>query len=118
MTSPSAPSGSAWTYKDFVADALRRVREDTCEEIASRLRDRDRPLLLDIREADETENGYLPGAVMLPRGLLEKHVHEHIPEKNATVVLYCSTGNRSALAADVLQRMGYTNVSNLKGGIE
>jgi cysteine desulfurase / selenocysteine lyase len=117
MTTPSSPS-APWTYKSFVADALKRVKEDTCEEIAERLKTRDRPILLDVREGDETDGGYLPGSVMLPRGLLEKHVHEHIPDKDATVVVYCSTGNRSALAADVLHRMGYTRVTNLKGGIE
>lgn len=108
----------AWTYKDFVADALARVREESCEAVAARLSDRGRGVLLDVREHDEIASGYLPGAVLLPRGLVEKHVHEHIPEKDVPVVVYCSTGNRSALVADILLRMGYASVTNLAGGIE
>ncbi len=110
--------GQPWNYKDFVRDALTRVPEVSCEELGAILERRDRVLLLDVRESDETTDGVLSGAVLLPRGLLEKHVHEHVPDRNAAVYIYCSTGNRSALAADVLQKMGFTNVSNLAGGIE
>ncbi len=104
-----------WSYKDFVADALTRIPEITCETLGSAP---SKGVLLDIREGDELAGGTLPGAVLLPRGLLEKHAHEHVPDKHAKVVVYCATGNRSALAADVLRKMGYADVHNLAGGIE
>ncbi len=105
--------GSTWTYKDFVKDALSRVPEVSCEDA-----NKASPVLLDVREADEIATGILNGAVLLPRGLVEKHVHEHIANKDTPVVVYCSTGNRSALVADVMMKMGYSKVTNLSGGIE
>ncbi len=108
----------AWTYKEFVADALGRVPEATCEALAEKIAVRARVVVLDVREADETRAGTLPGAVLLPRGLLEKHAGEHVPDKATPVYVYCATGNRSALAADVLAKMGYATVLNVAGGIE
>ncbi len=110
--------GQSWTYKDFVKDALTRIPEIDCEALNGCIARHDKKVLLDVREADETEDGVLPGAVLLPRGLLEKHIHEHVPDRSSTVTVYCSTGNRSAIAADTLKRMGYGNVENLAGGIE
>jgi selenocysteine lyase/cysteine desulfurase/glyoxylase-like metal-dependent hydrolase (beta-lactamase superfamily II)/rhodanese-related sulfurtransferase len=104
-----------WTYKDLVTDALTRVREVSCEALSAQLT---QGVLLDVREPDETASGVLPGAVLLPRGLLEKHLPEHVSDKDRTVYVYCATGNRSALAADVMQRMGYRQVWNVAGGIE
>lgn len=106
-----------WGYKDFVADALTRVPEVSCEELFQLANHRN-ICLLDVREADETATGVLSGAILLPRGLLEKHVAEHVPNRRTPVYIYCSTGNRSALAGDVLQRMGYEQVFNVSGGIE
>lgn len=105
-----------WTYKDFVKDALARVPEITCEALSNQAADR--RVLLDIREADEIKGGVLPGATLLPRGLVEKHVHEHVPNRDVPVYVYCATGNRSALVADVMLKMGYRKVHNLQGGIE
>ena len=102
-----------WSYKDFVKDALTRVPEISCEDAA-----KTSPVLLDVREADEIGTGTLNGAVLLPRGLVEKHVHEHIADRKTPVVVYCSTGNRSALVADAMMKMGYSQVKNLAGGIE
>jgi cysteine desulfurase/selenocysteine lyase len=108
----------AWTYKDFVKDALTRVTEITCEDLNKDVLAHEKVILLDCREQDEMDGGILPGAVLLPRGLVEKHIHEHVPDKEARVVVYCSTGNRSALVGDTMQRMGYQHVTNLSGGIE
>lgn len=105
-----------WTYSDFVKDALTRVPEVTCEELRNKVSEK--RVVLDVREADETGDGILPGATLLPRGLIEKHVHEHVPGKDVPIYLYCSTGNRSALVADTLLKMGYRQVFNLQGGIE
>ena len=105
-----------WTYSDFVKDALTRVPEVTCEELRNKVSEK--RVVLDVREADETGDGVLPGATLLPRGLIEKHVHEHVPGKDVPIYLYCSTGNRSALVADTLLKMGYRQVFNLQGGID
>lgn len=109
---------SAWSYKDFVEDARRRVAESACEEVQKALGGESPIRFLDVREPDETQTGTLPGAVLLPRGLLEQHVTEHLPERDERVVVYCSSGSRATLAADVLHRMGYAQVSSLAGGIE
>jgi selenocysteine lyase/cysteine desulfurase/rhodanese-related sulfurtransferase len=76
-----------------------------------------RPVLLDIREPDEYAEARIPGSVNLPRGLLEKHVSEIVGQQRPLVVC-CQTGRRSALAADVLETMGYSAVSSLQGGLE
>lgn len=111
--------GAAWTYQDFVRDALTRVGEISCEELRDTLQAAPEDVVvLDVREAEEYDDGIIPGAVLLPRGLLEKHVHEHVPSRGARVVVCCSTGNRSALAADVLKRMGYERATTIAGGIE
>jgi cysteine desulfurase / selenocysteine lyase len=107
-----------WTYKDFVADALTRIGRASCEQLYSIVSDGKKIALLDIREQDETQNGFLPGAILLPRGLIEKHIHEHISDKNQPVYIYCSTGNRSALVGDVMKKMGFSEVFNVDGGIE
>jgi len=104
-----------WSYKELVCDALTRVAEVSCEDLSKQL---GTGIVLDVREHDETASGTLPEAVLLPRGLAEKHVHEHVPDPNTRVVVYCGNGNRSALVADVMQKMGYLHVFNLAGGIE
>jgi rhodanese-related sulfurtransferase len=83
-------------------------------------------LLIDLREAAEFERGHIPGAVLLPRGLLEFEIHglvdrhrtdpERAPE-DQPIVLYCGTGGRSALAAETMARLGYRNVRSLSGGL-
>ncbi len=107
---------STWTYKDFVKDALSRVPE--VSPVDAQQRPLPRAVFLDCREGDELMGGVIPGSVVLPRGLIEKHVHEHVPDKNTPVYVYCATGNRSALVADTLLKMGYGHVFSLKGGIE
>ncbi|HSK04444.1 MAG TPA: aminotransferase class V-fold PLP-dependent enzyme [Kofleriaceae bacterium] len=105
----------AWTYQELVRDARSRVAEVSCEELSQRL---GAGLLLDVREHDETRSGILPDAVLLPRGLAEKHVHEHVADRDAEVCVYSTTGGRSALVADIMQKMGYRRVTSLAGGIE
>jgi rhodanese-related sulfurtransferase len=104
------------TYADFVRDALTRVREIPAAEARRRLDAGEGTVFLDVREGEETVRGTVPGAVCVPRGLLEGHVEDWIPP-DAEVVCYCAAGNRSALAADVLQQMGYSRVSSLAGGL-
>ena len=103
------------SYRDLVDAAKRQIREIDPEEL-----DRRRLALtvLDIREADEYEQGAIPDAVFVPRGNLESAISVHVPDADREVVLYCAGGARSALAAKTLQEMGYSNVWSLEGGFD
>lgn len=103
----------ALTYQDVVNDAKRGIREIEPSELAGRL---DEVVLLDIREADEFDQGAIQGAVFAPRGVLESKVGLHVTDPDERLIVYCAGGARSALAAATLQQMGYTNVWSLEGG--
>ncbi|MDQ3256791.1 MAG: rhodanese-like domain-containing protein, partial [Acidobacteriota bacterium] len=72
--------------------------------------------LIDVREDNEWEAGHAAGAAHLGRGIIERDIEKEVPDKGAELILYCGGGYRSALAADNLQRMGYTNVHSMAGG--
>ena len=91
-----------------------RVREVSVGEALGRLREGAR--LLDVREDGEWERGRARGATHMGRGVIERDIEAQVPDKGAELILYCGGGYRSALAADSLQRMGYTNVHSLAGG--
>jgi rhodanese-related sulfurtransferase len=103
-------------FLKLVDDARSRVRQFTLDEFLARLQAGERYLLIDVREDSEWARGHLPGAHHLGRGILERDIERDVPEKEAPIVLYCGGGYRSALSADNLQRMGYTNVASLDGG--
>ena len=102
-------------YRQLVADAKTRVREITVQEI-ERTPSAPGMVLIDVREADDWRAGHAVGAIHLSRGLLEGAIEEKVPASDTPILLYCDSGNRSALAADTLQKMGYANVSSLAGG--
>jgi rhodanese-related sulfurtransferase len=77
----------------------------------------DKFILVDVREESEYAKDHLPGAIHLGKGVIERDIEARVPELNAEMVLYCGGGFRSALAADNLQKMGYTNVISMDGGI-
>lgn len=104
-------------FLEIVNDAKRRVRETTVDEIKSRLDRGDEFLLVDVREESEWQNDHLPGAIHMSKGVIERDVEKKVPDLNAEMVLYCGGGFRSALAADNLQKMGYTNVISMDGGV-
>ena len=101
----------------LVEDARARIREMSITEVRDALARGTRFHLVDVREDDEWARGHLPGAQHLCKGILERDVEAIIPEPGAEIVLYCGGGFRSALAADNLQKMGYTNVFSMDGGI-
>ncbi len=101
------------SYRDVVAEAKRRIREIEPADLEVRI---ERVTLLDVREADEFEQGSIPGAILAPRGLLESTISNHVTAADQEIVLYCAGGARSALAAKTLEDMGYRNVSSLEGG--
>jgi len=104
------------TYQELVSEAKTRVREVTVEDVMA-LRAKGAPVIvLDVREDGEWAAGHMPGAHHLGRGVLEVKAHQVLPDPATPLVLYCAGGNRSALAADVLQVMGYTNVASMIGG--
>jgi len=104
-------------FLQIVEDAKKRVREVSIDDIKSRLDRGDKFVLVDVREESEYHNDNLPGAIHLGKGIIERDIEERVPELNTPIVLYCGGGYRSALAADNLQRMGYTNVLSMDGGI-
>ena len=106
------------SYRDHLAAVKRQIREQTPAEAAAR-RDADpAPVLVDVRERDEYEQGYIPGALHIPRGNLESRVERAIPDRSTPVVIYCSSGNRSVYAAKTLAELGYEDVVSMSGGFQ
>ena len=100
----------------IVDDARTRIRELTVDDVRAML-DRNEALhLVDVREESEWALGHLPRALHLGKGVIERDIEKKIPQRDAKIVLYCGGGYRSALAADNLQRMGYSNVFSMDGG--
>lgn len=100
----------------LVTDAKTRVRECTLADLARWREDGLAFRLIDVREDDEWCAGHAAGAKHLGRGVLERDIRAHVPAKDATIVLYCGGGFRSALAADNVAKMGYSAVWSLAGG--
>jgi len=101
-------------FLEIAEDARSRVKEVSVEETLKRLENGAN--LIDVREDNEWNDGHAGGAVHLGRGIIERDVVGKFPDKNAELILYCGGGYRSALAADNLQKMGYTNVLSMTGG--
>jgi len=106
------------TAHDLVLQAKAHVREINLQDADEAIRQAD--VLIDVREADEFAAGHLPGAVLVPRGLLEFKLSgtPALSGRDLKVVLYCKTSGRAALAAQAMQAMGYLNVSSLAGGFD
>jgi rhodanese-related sulfurtransferase len=104
-------------FLQIVDDARKRVREVTVDDVKARLDRGEKILLVDVREESEYAKDHLPGAIHLGKGIIERDIEERVPQLNAPLILYCGGGYRSALAADNLQKMGYTNVLSMDGGI-
>jgi rhodanese-related sulfurtransferase len=103
-------------FLKIVEDAKSRVKQFGIDEFLERLQKGERFVLLDVREDHEWAAGHLPSAHHLGKGVIERDIEEALPEKDTPIVLYCGGGFRSALAADHLQQMGYTDVTSLDGG--
>src|SRR5882724_5790033 len=114
--SPMAPNHSP-RFLQIVQDAKQRVREVTVDDVKVKLDRGEKFQLVDVREESEFAKDHLPGAIYLGKGVIERDVETCVPDLNTPLVLYCGGGFRSALAADNLQKMGYTNVLSMDGGI-
>jgi rhodanese-related sulfurtransferase len=112
------------SLKDLVADAKTRIREISATDTAAAAKQDPRLLIVDVREPAEWAEGHIPGALLVPRGMLEAKAdleyanrEPRLADRQQAIVLHCASGGRSALAADVLQAMGFTNVRSMAGGI-
>jgi rhodanese-related sulfurtransferase len=101
-------------FLKIVEEAKRRVREVSVADTRGRLGNG--ALLIDVREDNEFDAGHAKGARHMGRGVIERDIVQTIPDKNTELILYCGGGFRSALAADNLQKMGYSNVWSMDGG--
>jgi rhodanese-related sulfurtransferase len=104
-------------FLKIVEDARNRIQEVSIDDVKARLDRGEKFLLLDVREESEYASDHLPGAIHLGKGIIERDIEERAPDLNTPLVLYCGGGYRSALAADNLQKMGYTSVLSMDGGI-
>ena len=103
-------------FLKLVDDAKTRIREVTVEDVERSRQAGEAFHLLDVREDSEWTAGRAAGSIHLGKGIIERDIEKTVPDRGAKIVLYCGGGFRSALAADALQKMGYTNVYSLAGG--
>lgn len=103
-------------FLKLVNDAKTRVKETKVADVRRRMESGEKFLLVDVREDNEWAKGHLPGAVHMGRGIIERDIEKSVPETGSKLILYCGGGFRSALVADNLQKMGYTNVESMDGG--
>jgi len=104
-------------FLKLVNDAKKRIRETNVDEVKARLDRGEKFVLIDVREESEYAKDHLPGAVHLGKGVIERDIEQRVPDPKTPIVLYCGGGFRSALSADNLQKMGYTNVLSMDGGV-
>src|SRR5713101_9224600 len=103
-------------FLKVVNDAKSRIREVTVDETKQRMKANREVKLIDVREDNEWQAGHAASAEHLGKGIIERDIEAAVPDKSTELILYCGGGYRSALAADVLQKMGYTNVWSMAGG--
>jgi rhodanese-related sulfurtransferase len=103
-------------FLKLVAEAKTRVKETNVADVKRTIDGGERFLLVDVREDNEWASGHIPGAVHMGRGIIERDIEAKVPETSTKMILYCGGGFRSALVADNLQKMGYTNVESMDGG--
>src|SRR5580698_2650069 len=100
----------------LVREAKKHIKEEEIPAVKKRLDSPEKPIMVEVREDSEWARGHVPGAIHLGRGVIERDIERTIPDKTSQIVLYCGGGFRSALAADNLRKMGYSNVISMDGG--
>jgi molybdopterin/thiamine biosynthesis adenylyltransferase/rhodanese-related sulfurtransferase len=103
-------------YRELLAQTKAEIEEIDSKSLAGALESDSSPLVIDVREQDEWDEGHVPRAVHMPRGYLESRIERTAPDRKAPIVVYCASGNRSAFAAKTLEELGYENVSSLAPG--
>jgi sulfur-carrier protein adenylyltransferase/sulfurtransferase len=104
------------SYQDLLAELKTQIHEISASEAAARLSSDEPPVLIDVRESDEFDQGAIPGSVHIPRGNLESRIAGIVPDLSAPIVITCQSGHRSAFAARSLEELGYEDVASLAGG--
>jgi len=104
-------------FLQIVNDARGRIKEVTIDDVKAMLDRGDKFVLVDVREESEFAKDHLPGAIHLGKGVIERDIEQAVSDTKTPLVLYCGGGFRSALAADNLKKMGYTNVLSMDGGV-
>jgi rhodanese-related sulfurtransferase len=102
----------------IVNDSKKRIHETNVSEVKKKMDRGDSFYLVDVREDREWDENHLPNSIHLGKGIIERDIEKTIPDPGAEIILYCGGGFRSALAADNLQKMGYTNVWSMDGGFK
>ncbi len=100
----------------LVNDAKKKIKETNVSDVKRRLDAGEKFVLVDVREESEWASGHLPGAIHLGKGIIERDIEAKVPDSGTKMILYCGGGFRSALSAENLQKMGYTNVESMDGG--
>src|SRR5881409_1508702 len=103
------------TYREYFSELKERIKEATPEQVHELLRSGD-VQLGDVREKNEWDEGHFIGATHVPKSYLEQWAEERLPDKSKMTILYCAGGVRSAMAADTLAKLGYTDVISMTGG--
>lgn len=103
-------------FLDIVNDAKSRIRETNVEGVRAKIDRGEKFFLVDVREESEWKKGHITNAIYIGKGVIERDIEKKINNTKAEIILYCGGGFRSALAADNIQKMGYTNVSSMDGG--
>jgi len=105
-------------YHQIVKQARSQIKEINCTDLEQRLQKGEHYYLIDVREQNEWQQGHIPDAIHLSRGILEVYIERLVDDPNAEIILYCGGGGRSALAGASLQTMGYKNIFSLAPGIK
>ncbi len=103
-------------FLTIVNDAKGRIKETNVEDVKIQFDRGDKFILVDVREESEWKKGHITNAIYIGKGVIERDIEKKIEDKDSEIVLYCGGGFRSALAADNLQKMDYSNVSSMDGG--
>src|SRR5580765_4720540 len=104
------------TPRDHLAAVRAEIDEVTVEETIAQLASDTKPVLIDVRERDEFEQGFIPGAAFIPRGNLESRIEQVVLDREQPIIVYCAAGNRSVYATRTLNELGYTHVASMAGG--
>jgi molybdopterin/thiamine biosynthesis adenylyltransferase/rhodanese-related sulfurtransferase len=106
------------SYSELLREARSSINETTPGEVDLKRTTAPETVVLDVRETSEWDEGFIPGAIHVPRGFLESRIESAIPDRDQPVIVYCAGGSRSALAVRTLEQMGYSNVTNMSGGFQ
>ncbi len=113
----AAPAMASKASDQLVKDAKAKIREVTPAEVKKMIDEKEKIIILDVRDREEFETGYIPGAINISRGMLEFRAEKVIPDKNAKVIVYCGVDLRGPLATKTLNELGYANAVNIIGGL-